>query len=331
MAKSTVYFLRDFNSLEQSLDKILGNYFPKNSNLSMKIHFGEPGNKAAFTVKDIEPVTKFLQKENLNFFMIDTPVAYASPRNSVKGYMLVTKLKGFNKLGKCIISDSFIKIKTKDFEAEVCRELVEADCGLVISHVKGHSNSGFGGAIKNLGMGGVSKKTKKIEHNLCKPILTKETCTSCGKCESVCPAEAIKLINGIPSIDLKTCYGCSICENKCPTGSLKPKQILFDDLLAQGASAVINNLPKKTYYINFLQNIVENCDCCMNTGKTLCTDIGILFSENPVAIDRASVDLINKTAGRDLFNKRFNKDPLLHVGLTSKYTNFTSDYELKEI
>lgn len=328
---STVYFTRDFNSLEQSLDKILGNYFPKNSNLSMKIHFGEIGNKAAFTTKDIEPITKFLKKEDLNFFMVDTPVAYPSPRNSVKGYTLVTKLKGYNKLGKCLISDSFSTIKTKDFEAEVCKELIEADCSLVVSHVKGHSNSGFGGAIKNLGMGGVSKKTKNVEHNLCKPILDKETCISCGKCEAVCPAKAIKLKNGVPVIDLKICYGCSICENKCPTESLKPKQILFDNLLAQGASAVINNLPKKTFYINFLKNIVENCDCCPVAGKTLAPDIGILFSENPVAIDKASIDLINKSTGSDLFNKRFNKDPLLHVELTSKYTNFVPDYELEEI
>jgi len=331
MQKDKVYFLKDFNRLDQALDLLLKDFYPKNSSLSVKIHFGEPGNKAAFTTKDIKPITDFLKKESLNFYLMDTPVVYPSPRNTVQGYLLITKLKGFDKLGKCLISDQYKKIKTKDFEAEVSLELISADCSLVISHVKGHSCSGFGGAIKNLGMGGVSKKTKNIEHTLCKPILDKDKCTSCKKCEQVCPAKAIKIKDKYPEIDLEKCYGCSICEDNCPSKSLTPQQIIFDDLLAQAASVVINHLPKKTFYINFLKNIVENCDCSMKAGKTLCPDLGILFSKNPVAIDKASVDLINQFSKKNLFQERFNKDPLLHLKYTSEYSNFSLDYELEDL
>jgi hypothetical protein len=94
---------------------------------------------------------------------------------------------------------------------------------------------------------------------------------------------------------------------------------------------VINNFPEKVFYINFLKNIVKNCDCASDPGGIISEDIGILFSDNPVAIDKASVDLVNKANGKDLFKEIHGKDPLLHLEFAGKYTGKKWDYELIKI
>lgn len=330
-----VYFLKDFRKLEKASQKILGNFYPQNSNLVIKIHFGEPGNQAAFTAEDIKPLV--LSLPSLRFTFIDTPVIYPSVRSTSRSYEIYAQKKGFAKLGQVKISNQNIKVKTKDFQAEVCQELVKAKNVLVISHVKGHPCSGFGGAIKNLGMGGVSKETKGAIHNLCKPILIKD-CQGCGTCVKSCPSGAIRLYKKVSlklthkiKINHLACLGCSICEIVCPNHCLAPQKATFDDLLAQGAAAVINHLPPKTYYVNFLWRIVKNCDCFSHPGKEISKDIGILFSQNPVAIDKASLDLINKANEKNPFKEVHHKDPLLQVEFAQKYTKWTKNYQLVEI
>lgn len=323
-----VYFLKDFSKVNEATEEILGNFYQKSSEIVVKIHFGEPGNKAAFTPEDIKPVADSLKNSSLVF--TDTPVMYPSPRNTAKGYATVAKQKGFDRLGKILISDEYVKVKTKDLMAEVCKPLVESKNVLVVSHFKGHPMCAFGGAIKNLGMGGVSPKTKADEHNFSKPEFVKK-CQGCGTCAKVCPCQAIKIILNKAVIIKPMCFGCSVCIVNCPYQCLAPKVALFDDLLAQGAAAVINNLPQKTFYITFLKNIVAHCDCETNPGETLSPDIGVLFSENPVAIDKASIDLINKITGKNLFQETHHKDPLLQINFVEKYTKWKKEYELVEI
>ena len=322
-----VYFLKDSRKLGKITRNLLENFYSKDFEVLVKIHFGEPGNKTALFPKDVKPIIEALKSWELNPIFIDTPVAYPSPRNTVKGYEKVAKERRYDKLAPFVISDHSIKVKTKDFTAEVCRELVKAKNVLVISHVKGHACSGFGGAVKNLGMGGVSPKTKATEHSLCKPKFVIE-CQGCGVCADFCPAEAIKMVKGKAKINLEECWGCSICQLECPHSCLAPEKATFDDLLAQGASAVINNLPKNTFYINIIKNITKLCDCEVNSGEIIAKDIGVLFSQNPIAIDRASVDLINKAERKDVFREINNKDPLLHVSFASKYTGEGLDYKL---
>ena len=325
MAK--VYFLEDFSKLNDKTKKLLKDFYLSNSEVMVKIHFGEPGNKFAFTADDIQPIIKAMNFLKLKPVFIDTPVAYHSPRNSIKGYEEVVRKRGYDKLAPFIISNNSIKFKTKNFTAEVCKELVKAKNVLVVSHIKGHACAGFGGAVKNLGMGGVSKGTKNIEHNLGKPKFISE-CEGCGICADICPSGAIKMINGKAKINLNDCCGCSICQIKCPYKCLAPLEAYFDDLLAQGASAVISNLPLKTFYINFVKNITKFCDCKKNPGKLISKDIGVLFSKNPIAIDKASVDLINKFNGKDVFQEINHKDPLSHLKFASEYAKKELEYEL---
>lgn len=324
---STINFLSDKTKLSSVSTYLLSQAFPEPGEILVKIHFGEPGNPTGFFPEDVAPIIDSLKKLGLKPTLIDTPVAYDSPRNTPKGYYKVAQDRGFTKIAPVIISDNYLDIKTKDLTVKVCAELTEAKNLLVISHIKGHPCAGFGGAIKNFGMGGVGKVSKSAIHNGSMPIFTPDSCTGCGTCARLCPANAITIENKKAVVDLEKCMGCSICQLNCPTKSLVPKIATFDDLLAQGASACINHLPKNTYYINFIQNITKSCDCESNPGKIIAPDVGILFSNNPVAIDTASVDLI----GPQIFTNSNHKNPYLQLQYASQYTQLPPDYQLNKL
>jgi len=313
---SKVYLFREFDRLTAAAALLLAKAFDPKKALLVKMHFGEPGNKAALTPDDIAPIIGALNQLAIRPTLFDMPVAYNSPRNSVEGYRKVVKQRGYNELAPCIISDDFVEIEAKDFVVQAAKPLAEAEQVLVISHVKGHYCSGFGGAIKNLAMGGVTKKTKSVEHTLGKPKWV-DDCEGCGLCAKQCPSKAIKMMDGKAVINLEKCWGCSICEVNCP--SLAPQVALFDDLLGQAAVAVIHKMSPKTYYINIIKNVAKFCDCDADGGAIVARDVGMLFSDDPVAIDCASIDLINQAEGKDVFKEANFKDPKLQVDFAAKY------------
>ncbi len=322
-----VHLLSNFDKLKETSSQLFKNVFIPNSEIYVKIHFGEPGNHTAFVPKDIKPIVDALKSLSLRPVLVDTPVTYPSPRNTVAGYTKVVKDKGFDQLAPFVISDTYIEYQTKNLTAQVAKDLITAKNVLVVSHVKGHGCSGFGGAVKNFGMGGLSPKTKSDIHSGAKPKFISD-CQGCGTCARLCPDKAITMVHNKAHINYETCLGCSLCQIVCPYHVLDPKVALFEDLLAQGASAVINHLPKNTFYINFLKNITRECDCWDDPGAILAPDIGVLFCSNPVAIDKASVDLINQNSHLDIFRQTHHRDPLTHVNFAAEYTKLSTDYHL---
>ncbi len=284
----------------------------------IKMHFGEPGNKTAFEPKDIEPLIRAFQELNIKPILTDTPVAYNSPRGTVEGYKKAVKERGYTKLTECRISNEGIPAKTKDLELKVHKILAEAKQVLVLSHVKGHECTGMGGAIKNLGMGGVTSEGKELQHSLAEPKIIGE-CIGCENCIKVCPADAIKMVDGKAEINYSLCAGCSLCSIHCPHNVLESKVARFDDLLAQAAYAVISKLPKRTLYINVIKNVTEHCDCYANSGKVIAKDAGILISNSAIKIDRKSVEVIKGKNEKDVFEKRWKRDPLSQVRFLKKY------------
>lgn len=311
----------------EAVKKILAGFYSEASPLAVKIHFGEPGNPYAFVPGDVKPIFDVLKSWGLKPFMFDSPVAYDSPRNNPEGHLHVAREKGYFDLAPCVVSDEGIAVKTKDMQVEVCRDLTEAKNVLVISHIKGHQASGFGGAIKNLGMGGVTKATKVLEHSMSKPKFV-AACRGCGACASACLPRAITMINNQARINYDICLGCSVCQFVCPYKCLAPEKAYFDDVLAQAAAAVINNFKGKVFYINYLKNIASACDCFPLPDGLVSKDIGVLFSENPVALDKASVDLVNHANQKDVFKILTGKDPLVHVNFAAEYTGREPSYEL---
>jgi hypothetical protein len=133
---------------------------------------------------------------------------------------------------------------------------------------------------------------------------------------------------GKADLDLNICWGCSICEINCPVGALTPKKDIFDRLLAIGAISATNLMPSNTYYFNIIKNITQSCDCESDSGPIVASDLGTLFSQNLVAIDNASIDLINQAEDRDVFKDVNNKDPKLQIKYAQEISDFKMEYEL---
>lgn len=294
--------------------------------IAIKIHFGEPGNKSAFVPEQIKPITDILKSLNIDFFFYDSSVAYGSPRNDPESHKKMAIEKGWDKLGKIKTDDNFIDIKGENMTYQVCKSLADADGVLTISHFKGHYCSGFGGVIKNLGMGAVTKKTKGDIHEGGMPEL-KCKCTQCKACEMSCPIGGIKVTD---KPEIKLCYGCSNCIYVCPAKVLKPKVNDFDILLGE-AAAVAQKQFKKKFYISYLINISKHCDCESEPKEKIAKDCGYLFGKDGVAIDKAGYDLIIKNEGRNVFKEKNLKDGVEQIDAAEKFGMGSRKYDLVEI
>ena len=205
-------------------------------------------------------------------------------------------------------------------------ELAKVDGVLVVSHVKGHICSGFGGAVKNLGMGALTKKTKSEIHAGGEPVFSGE-CRRCKACEKACPLGTLK-VDDTPIF--RTCYGCSNCVYACEYGLIKPKIAVFDKLLAEGANAAQSTFKKK-YYINLVFRITTECDCEKDPGRIIGKDCGIIFGEDGVAVDKASHDLICKISGEDVFLKWNKKSGVEHIRQAEQAGMGSMKYEMEEV
>jgi len=306
MKASNVLFSK---SLSKDFLSRLENAMPfKNETVAIKLHMGEPKNPNHLKAEDVKKIVSLLKARGCKPFLFDTTVNYPSKRATKKGYLEVAALNGFTeKFIDCpiVIGDVKHEIVKGKINYEVPKEI----CGvsaLVLTHVKGHPDAGVGAAIKNLGMGGMTKKTKGDIHDASKPVYV-GGCILCGTCVINCPVGAMKLdeINRRPKVPAPGCYGCSNCTIVCPQGALKPKVAIFDFLLAEAAKAAISKF-KKVYFVSFLQNMGKDCDCFNGPVKPVMDDIGILAGNDILAVEQATHDMIVKKAGRDIF-KELNK------------------------
>ncbi|MBW2980685.1 DUF362 domain-containing protein [Candidatus Woesearchaeota archaeon] len=288
--------------------------FKSGEKIAVKLHMGEHGNKTYLKPEFVKQVISILIENGCMPFLFDSPAMYQGGRDTAKKYLKTAAENGFTEESiSCpiIISEESKTVKTPHLKAEVCKQLTEADGMLVLTHVKGHMCSGVGGAVKNLGMGGVSKKTKTDIHHLSWPIIVGE-CIKCEACVKACPVATITVGKEKIEVDYDNCWGCNVCVYVCPQKALKPKVASFDALLAEGAFAVVSSV-KKAYYINVLKEIAKLCDCMAQNGPIICDDVGYLASEDIVEIENESVDLINKKAGKNIFLEVHRKDPYGHI------------------
>jgi uncharacterized Fe-S center protein len=328
MAGSTVYFAPEPEGIKRALRTIdLGRFSGKP--VPIKLHMGEPGNPYFLRPELAQLVVTEVRVAGGLPFLFDTVVAYPGERSHRRGYERVASLHGFtrDRVGCSVtIGDHGVRVVEADVALEVATQLHESDCMVVLSHVKGHIQAGFGGAIKNLGMGGVTKASKRRVHHMSVPVHDTEACTLCGRCVPACPSHALTIEGGW-GIDRRKCEGCGKCVAACTSGALRFEVMSLARGLAISAMACVRN--KDVVYVSSLHNIAENCDCDPAPGRILCPDIGYLVGTDAAAIDAASLDLVDRIAP-EVFLRCTGVDPRAQVQYAVEL-GMDAQYSLREI
>lgn len=282
--------------------------------VAIKIHFGESGNLGFIHPVLVRQVVDKVKENGGKPYLVDTNTLYVGSRANSVDHLETALKNGFSYAtvgAPLIIADGLlgknfveVEINKKHFhKVKIGSDIFNAPSMIVMSHVKGHIATGFGGAIKNLGMGCSNRGGKQMMHSVVKPEVNGEKCTGCGVCLKWCPVEAITQKNkrGKAEIDRGLCIGCGECTAACQYEAIKIRwQSETDQLqerMVEFALGAVQNKKKKTGYINFLINVTPDCDCHPWSDAPVIPDVGILASSDPVALDQASLDLINRQTG----------------------------------
>lgn len=315
MDKSKVYFtnLRTTPS-SNLLDKMerlvkragITNIDFKNQFVAIKIHFGEPGNLAYIRPNYAARMATLLRSLGTKPFLTDCNTLYSGRRSNAVDHLESAMENGFNPISaKCevIIADGLKGTDYREIEinGEYCKApkigaaIVDADIVLTMNHFKGHEQTGFGGALKNLGMGCASVGGKLELHSASQPIVDRENCKSCNICVKHCAHDAIHLDGSkIATIDYEKCVGCGQCVALCQydaavMGDGDTSERL-NYKIAEYSKAVL--LDKPNFHISFIMNVSPECDCWNHNDAAIVPDLGIAASFDPVALDKACADIV---------------------------------------
>jgi len=327
--------------------------------VAIKVHMGEWGNTRALRPQFIRAVVEKVVECGGLPFVTDTTTLYRGDRENAIKYLKMAAKNGYTQetLGAPIIiadglrGDDGVKVRIDGpeiKEIEVARCIVDSDVMVVLTHFKGHEMSGFGGSIKNVAMGCFTKKSKAIQHQSSKPMIDETLCVGCGKCVNVCPNNAIRILENKARIDYAACTGCGECVTVCERNAIKLERVLSKNLQARMAECMlaIKKLGIKCSYFNFLLDITPHCDCVGWSDLPIVPDIGILCSLDPVAIDKASLDLVYRAVGikgsraeeagvleenTDKFSRMFGIDVYHQIEVGEKLGLGSSEYELIRI
>ena len=282
--------------------------------VAIKLHFGEKGNTGFIRPLFFRRIVDRVRDFGASPFLTDSNTLYAGTRDNSVSHLNTAIENGFSYSvvnAPIIIADgvrgascSKVKINMENIKtAYIGKEIVESDALISVAHFKGHELAGFGGTIKNLGMGCASRKGKLEQHSdLCPKVKTKK-CVGCGDCVQHCAQNAISLNEDKAVIDPDKCVGCGECILICPNGAIDVQWNtdipLFQKKMVEYTFAVLKGKQGKAFFVSFLTNISPACDCLPNSDAPIVPDIGILVSKDPVAIDQASADLVNRQVGTD--------------------------------
>jgi uncharacterized Fe-S center protein len=327
---TSVVFFRDLGQCDEALSHFSLQIF-KGLRVAVKMHMGEPGNQFFPQPSLVKPMVAALQGAGASPFLTDTTVAYAGPRRTKEGYLATAKKHGFT-LGnvgcEVIIDDTGVPTRVEGRVYEVAAQLKEAQAIVGVSHVKGHIQTGMGGAIKNFGMGGVTRESKIAMHHGSRPVYRKDACTYCGVCAEMCPFEAITVEQGSWSRDKDACFGCGVCVDTCKQKALSYQDADLQFLLACSAKACLDGKPG--LFLNEMKRIARGCDCDPGAGPVICPDVGYVLGVDPVAVDAASLDLIDRVKP-GVFEKVNRINPRKQIKYGEEIGLGSSSYSLIEL
>lgn len=282
--------------------------------VAIKLHFGERGNLAYVRPQYVRQVVEQVKKKGGRPFLTDANTLYAGSRSNAVDHLETAIENGFDYSvvgAPLVIADGLngkdyvsVPVNLKHFkEVKIGSAAVQADVLLAITHFKGHETTGFGGTVKNLGMGLGSRSGKQQQHSDLLPIVNLEQCIGCGKCAKWCPSEAISIDNKA-TIQATICIGCGECTVTCPQKAIainwKTEQDVFQEKIVEYTAGALKGKDEKVGFITFVTSVSPLCDCCGWNDVPIVGDIGILASRDPIAIDQAAVDLVNQASGNPL-------------------------------
>ena len=280
----------------------------KDKFVAIKIHFGELGNISYLRPNYARAVVDVVKELGGKPFLTDANTLYRGSRKNALDHIETAYLNGFTPYSTgahVIIADGLkgtdeVAVPVKDGvyvkEALIGRAIMDADIVISLNHFKGHEEAGFGGALKNLGMGSGSRAGKRHMHSDCRPVVDPEKCVACGACADICAHDAPNLNeNGKMVVDWNKCYGCGRCLDVCPTKAIAADShdaaLFLNYKIAEYTKAVLDGRPH--FHISLVRDVSPCCDCHAENDIPNVPDVGMFASFDPVALDLACADAVN--------------------------------------
>ncbi len=356
--KSKVYFVKasvrdGVKVLSEKARKLfksarLAKCYKKNDFTAVKIHIGEEDNNTYIKAPCIKGLVDELLRLKTKPFLTDTSTLYTGQRNNAIDHTILAAEHGFDvkNLGIPFIapdglfgtSETAVRINGQlNKEVYIAADIVRCQSILSIAHATGHLAACLGATLKTLGMGCASRKGKMRQHSAVKPSISKK-CTRCGECYTHCPVGAISIDDVKAHIDKDKCIGCGECMAVCRFDAVehdwKAENKILEKNIAEHALGALKGKEGRAAFFNFLISITKDCDCFDTPDmRKIVKDIGIVASTDPVAVDKAALDLIEATGGKkmeklignDKLNPSWQIEHAELIGLGS------TDYELVEV
>jgi hypothetical protein len=324
------------------------NCFAENDFTAVKVHVGEDGNNTHIKARCIKGLVKELLKLKTKPFLTDTNALYASRRHDAIGHHIVAAKHGF---GLDVVGIPFIvsgglfgtaetpvKVNCEiNKEVFIASDIVWCHSILSVAHFTGHLATCAAATIKTLGMGCASRRGKMKQHAALSLVIG-DDCKRCGECVKHCPADAITLDDIKAHIDQDKCIGCAECLAVCRFGAVEydwhEEGEVLQKSIAEYALGVLKGKQDKAAFFSFLMSITKDCDCFDTPNMpAIVDDIGIVASTDPVAIDKAALDLVeakgrkklSQLTGYTKLNPHYQIEHAERIGLGS------TDYELIEL
>lgn len=321
MAKKPAVFFSDLRAstkrnLFDKLRDLLGaagvsDRFKRGHCVAIKLHFGEKGNASYIQPVFVRTVVDALKETGARPFLTDTNTLYVGTRTNAIDHLKTAIENGFAYAvvgAPLVIADGLrgeggepVRVDGRHFkEVRIAREIVNADGIVGLAHFKCHEMSGFGGALKNIGMGCASREGKLSQHSGSAPVVDPSGCTACGECSLHCPADAIA-VGKTAVIRDAACIGCGHCIAACPEGTINVRwdetTAGLQEKLAEHVKGALAGKKDRSVFVNFVTKISPACDCYGHNDAPIAPDVGMLASVDPVAVDQASVDMVNRSTG----------------------------------
>ena len=280
----------------------------KDKFVAVKVHFGEVGNMAFLRHQYAKVLCDHIKARGGKPFLTDCNTLYVGYRNNALNHLDAAFINGYNPLSTgvhAIIADGLRGTDEREIpvvggeyvkEAKIGAAVAEADIIVSLTHFKGHVNAGFGGALKNIGMGCGSKKGKMEMHSSGTPRIDGGKCIGCGMCVDHCANDGVHVVDGTAVIDEGHCVGCGYCIAYCPAGAIMTKwdeaKPVMNKKIAEYTKAVLDGKP--SFHVSLVLDVSPDCDCECHNDVPVIPNVGMFASFDPVALDQACVDAANK-------------------------------------